>query len=112
MRLTAALALLSMAGVPLGAGFIAKELAYDALADGGFAGSSLVLGIVVVGSMLTVAYAARFYWGAFVQPRRSVALAAEDEALPPSPVHVRQSQPADATLCCRPDLRHGHQAVP
>ena len=45
-----------MAGVPLGAGFIAKELAYDALAAGGFAGSSLVLAVVVGGSMLTVAY--------------------------------------------------------
>ncbi|WP_421121724.1 hydrogen gas-evolving membrane-bound hydrogenase subunit E [Aquihabitans daechungensis] len=85
VQVTAALALLSMAGVPLGAGFIAKELAYDALAEGGFAGSMLVLGIVVVGSMLTVAYAARFYWGAFVRPRRVDAPPASDRAPTPSP---------------------------
>ena len=67
--------------MPLGAGFIAKELAYDALAAGGFAGSSLVLAVVVGGSMLTVAYAARFYWGAFT--RRQPAPA--DSQLAPSP---------------------------
>jgi multicomponent Na+:H+ antiporter subunit A len=60
----------SMAGVPLGAGFVAKELAYDGLLDGGFTGSALVLAVTVAGSMLSVAYAARFYWGAFVVPRR------------------------------------------
>ena len=58
----------SMAGVPLGAGFVAKELAYDALGDAPFAGERLVLAVVVAGSMLTVAYAVRFYWGAFVAP--------------------------------------------
>ena len=64
------LAVASMAGVPLGAGFIAKELAYDSLADGASLGAAIVLAVVVAGSMLTVAYAARFYWGAFVAPRR------------------------------------------
>ena len=64
------LAAASMAGVPLGAGFIAKELAYDALGAGSFAAGGVVLAIAVAGSMLTVAYAARFYWGAFVEPRR------------------------------------------
>jgi multicomponent Na+:H+ antiporter subunit A len=73
------LAALSMAGVPLGAGFIAKELAYDALADGGFAGASLVLAVAVAGSMLTVAYAARFCWGAFLGPRGSE----QDQDAPP-----------------------------
>ena len=33
-------------------------------------GSALVLAVVVAGSMLTVAYGVRFYWGAFVAPRR------------------------------------------
>jgi multicomponent Na+:H+ antiporter subunit A len=63
-------AALSMAGVPLGAGFVAKEFAYDSLADAPFAGGALVLAAVVAGSMLTVAYTARLYWGAFVAPRR------------------------------------------
>jgi len=60
----------SMAGVPLGAGFVAKELAYGALHGGGFPGSGFVLLVAVAGSMLTAAYAVRFHWGAFVAPRR------------------------------------------
>ncbi len=64
------LAVASMAGVPLGAGFVAKELAYDALGAGAFSGSALVLAASVAGSMLTVAYGGRFYWDAFVAPRR------------------------------------------
>ena len=74
------LAAASMAGVPLGAGFVAKELAYDALGDLPFDGGALVLAVVVVGSMLTVAYTVRFYWGMFVAPRRRA-----HEAPGPSP---------------------------
>ena len=77
------LALLSMAGVPLGAGFIAKELAYDGLGAGAFGGSGAVLAAAVSGSMLTVAYAAHFYWGAFVGPRRRAGAGAT--AAPPAP---------------------------
>ena len=65
LRIVTLLAAGSMAGVPLGAGFIAKELAYDGLGGGGFSGSGLVLALAVAGSMLTAAYAARFYSGAF-----------------------------------------------
>src|SRR3954452_20186820 len=64
------LAAASMAGIPLGAGFVAKELAYDGLAHARFAAHVLVEVVVVVGSMFTVAYAARFWWGAFPGPRR------------------------------------------
>ena len=78
------LAAASMAGVPLGAGFVAKELAYDALLGRGFAGSALVLAIAVGGSMLTAAYAARFYWGAFVAPRRRPVPHGDLPAAPPS----------------------------
>lgn len=74
----------TMAGVPLGAGFIAKELAYDALGDASFTGGKLVLAVVVAGSMLTAAYAIRFYWGAFVAPRRRV-IDASDASDAPSP---------------------------
>jgi multicomponent Na+:H+ antiporter subunit A len=70
LEVVTVLAAASMAGVPLGAGFVAKELAYDALGAGPFAASGVVLAVAVAGSMLTVAYAARFYWGAFVEPRR------------------------------------------
>lgn len=70
VEIVTVLAVVSMAGIPLGAGFVAKELAYDALNAGAFAGSGVVLAAAVAGSMLTVAYGARFYWGAFVEPRR------------------------------------------
>jgi multicomponent Na+:H+ antiporter subunit A len=61
----------SMAGVPLTAGFIAKEADFDAFVDARFDGHWLLLAVVVVGSVLTAAYATKFYWGAFVAPRRA-----------------------------------------
>jgi multicomponent Na+:H+ antiporter subunit A len=69
----AALAVASMAGVPPLFGFLAKEAALDSLANllhGGDIGlppavGALVLGAVVLGSTLTVAYSLRFWWGAF-----------------------------------------------
>src|SRR5690606_10839418 len=64
----------SMAGIPLFAGFVAKEAAYDALGHAGFGGAGVVLAVAVVGSMLTLAYGIRFVRGAFVMPRgRAVA---------------------------------------
>jgi multicomponent Na+:H+ antiporter subunit A len=67
------LAAISMAGVPLGAGFVAKEIAYEALGDVPFGGGAALLAVVVGGSALTAAYTVRFYWGAFVAPRRGEA---------------------------------------
>ncbi|MDN5764219.1 MAG: Na+/H+ antiporter subunit A [Humibacillus sp.] len=68
----ACLAALSMAGVVPLAGFVAKEGALESLWDAARAGqplspafASLALATVVVGSALTVAYTARFIWGAF-----------------------------------------------
>lgn len=60
------LAAASMAGVPLLLGFISKEAAFESLlrAELG-AWRHVVLGVVVVGSVLTFAYSARFVWGAF-----------------------------------------------
>jgi multicomponent Na+:H+ antiporter subunit A len=72
LTVVALLAAASMAGVPVTAGFIAKELAYGALSDAAFTFHLAVLACAVAGSMLTVAYAMRFYWGAFVAPRRAV----------------------------------------
>ncbi|MEW1960196.1 Na+/H+ antiporter subunit A [Kineococcus sp. NPDC059986] len=50
----------SMAGVPVAAGFVAKEAAYAA-----FLHDPVVLGVLVLGSVLTAAYSARFVWGTF-----------------------------------------------
>jgi multicomponent Na+:H+ antiporter subunit A len=78
------LAAASMAGVPLDVGFVAKELAYDSLGDASFGGHTVVLAATVAGSMLTVAYTVRFYWGAFVAPRRRTPAAAGASPPPPS----------------------------
>ncbi|MGO4237101.1 Na+/H+ antiporter subunit A [Pseudarthrobacter sp. YAF2] len=60
----------SMAGVPLLAGFVAKESVLEAFvhhATGPHAGpwGMVVLAGLVAGSILTFAYSARFMWGAF-----------------------------------------------
>lgn len=70
VEVVAGVSVASMAGVPLTLGFLAKEGAYGAFHHGGFRASALVLALCVGGSMLTVAYSARFWWGAFVAPRR------------------------------------------
>jgi multicomponent Na+:H+ antiporter subunit A len=59
-----ALAVLSMAGLPPTLGYVSKEAALEAFLHGG-AGELLVLGGVVAGSALTVAYSARLLWGGF-----------------------------------------------
>ena len=68
--LTGALATASMIGLPPFAGYVAKEAALGALGHdaGGWLGG-VVLGSVVVGSGLTVAYGLRFFWGAFAIKR-------------------------------------------
>lgn len=70
----------SMAGLPLLAGFVAKEAAYAAALDAGFAWSAWVSAGVVAGSVLTVAYSTRIIWGAFVVPARRKA--ADDHPSP------------------------------
>ncbi|NHC46975.1 Na+/H+ antiporter subunit A [Motilibacter aurantiacus] len=68
LAVVAALAAASMAGLPPLLGFVGKEAAYAALLDAPeLAGwvSGLALAGLVVGSMLTFAYSARFVWGAF-----------------------------------------------
>lgn len=57
---------LSMAGLPPLVGFIAKEEAFEAFLSGEIGAlSGAALAGIAVGSVLTVAYTARFLWGAF-----------------------------------------------
>ncbi|MCB7135094.1 Na+/H+ antiporter subunit A [Cellulosimicrobium marinum] len=67
-----ALATASMIGLPPFAGYVAKEAALEALLHGEGPGwlDAVVLWSVVVGSMLTVAYGLRFWWGAFSSRKR------------------------------------------
>ena len=67
MPMVAAMAVaaaISMAGIPPMLGFAAKEAGYAGLLDGGTWGLAATA-IMAVGSALTVAYSARFLWGAF-----------------------------------------------
>jgi multicomponent Na+:H+ antiporter subunit A len=67
LGIVAAIGAASMAGVPLLAGFVAKESVLEAFvhhAQGGPWGAAVLAGIVL-GSILTFAYSARFMWGAF-----------------------------------------------
>ncbi len=66
VAVTAALAVASMAGLPPLLGFVAKEVVLSALLDSATdpLGWIALLG-VAVGSAFTVAYGARFLWGAF-----------------------------------------------
>ncbi|MBO0609922.1 Na+/H+ antiporter subunit A [Myceligenerans salitolerans] len=66
--LAAALATASMIGLPPFAGYVAKEAALEAWAHDGDVLASVMIGVVGVGSALTVAYGLRFLWGAF-KPR-------------------------------------------
>ncbi len=59
---TATLAVASMAGLPPLLGYVAKEAALEALVHDS---QWLVFGIIVLGSVFTVGYSLRFWWGAF-----------------------------------------------
>jgi multicomponent Na+:H+ antiporter subunit A len=66
----AGLAAASMAGLPPLLGFVAKEAAFTALLEGGLTnrGAALFeLAGLVLGSVITAAYTARFFWGAFAR---------------------------------------------
>lgn len=56
----------SMAGLPPVLGFVAKEKAIDTYLEyGEFTGATVVLVVIVIGSILTFAYSARFVQGVF-----------------------------------------------
>ncbi|HSL57555.1 MAG TPA: hydrogen gas-evolving membrane-bound hydrogenase subunit E [Acidimicrobiales bacterium] len=62
---SAAAASMSMAGIPPLLGFVTKEAGLLGYVDAPGAGANWALAGIVVGSMLTTAYTARFWWGAF-----------------------------------------------
>lgn len=67
---TAVLAVASMAGLPLTFGFVAKESVLAALLASsqlGHAAGWISLAVIALGSLLTVAYSARFLWGGFAR---------------------------------------------
>ncbi len=64
VKVMAVIGAASMAGLPPLLGFIAKEKAIDTYLEyGDFAGAGLTLAVIVVGSILTFAYSARFVLG-------------------------------------------------
>ncbi len=64
-----ALCAASMAGLPPMIGFVAKEAVYETYLHHPDSWSVVVLVVLVTGSVLTVAYSARFLWGAwFTKP--------------------------------------------
>lgn len=70
LAIVAGIAAASMAGVPPLAGFVAKESVFEAFVHYGTDPASrpwglILLGGLVLGSILTFAYSARFMWGAF-----------------------------------------------
>ncbi|MBX7068621.1 MAG: DUF4040 domain-containing protein [Microthrixaceae bacterium] len=65
-----AVAAASMAGVPLVLGFVAKEAAYESLLHQESVFGRVALCAVVLGSVVTFAYSARFVVGTFVAPAR------------------------------------------
>ncbi|WP_448630928.1 Na+/H+ antiporter subunit A [Cellulomonas soli] len=97
-----ALATASMIGLPPFAGFVAKEAALESLAhlDGGL-GTFLVVA-VAVGSVLTVAYGLRLWWGAFATKRvvaHEALLPAADGTVPSAsaPLPDGSAEPAPIT---------------
>ncbi|HET8879329.1 MAG TPA: Na+/H+ antiporter subunit A, partial [Arthrobacter sp.] len=67
LAVVAAIGAASMAGVPPLAGFVAKESVFEVFVHHAGSGvwGQVVLAGVVLGSILTFAYSARFMWGAF-----------------------------------------------
>ncbi|WP_110588086.1 Na+/H+ antiporter subunit A [Microbacterium suaedae] len=79
----------SMAGVPPLLGFVAKEAALTSLIEAGADGStwaSVALVGVVIGSILTTAYAIRFVWGAFWRKRDARGVPRPETEWPDPPI--------------------------
>ena len=76
----ATVAVLSMVGLPPAFGFVAKEAVLTAFLDAGTGIGWVALIGVSLGSVLTVAYGARFLWGAFARKPDVDQVTVEDDA--------------------------------
>ncbi|MFZ4842702.1 Na+/H+ antiporter subunit A [Mycetocola saprophilus] len=84
-----ALAIASMAGIPPLLGFVAKESIFGAFLQAAEAGDPygwIALIGTAVGSILTVAYSARFFWGAFAT--RTAACVSTEWHKPPTAILI------------------------
>ncbi|MGM1018400.1 MAG: Na+/H+ antiporter subunit A [Actinomycetota bacterium] len=89
MTTVAFISIASMAGIAPTIGFVAKEGALTALLDDALAGSAwglVALIGVILGSILTAAYGARFLWGAFFTKRDEKGEKLADTPWPDPPV--------------------------
>lgn len=77
----ATIAAASMAGLPPTFGFVAKEAVYSSLLESADKTAIIALIGIMIGSMLTVAYSARFVWGAFSSKPGVDDIARRDERL-------------------------------
>jgi multicomponent Na+:H+ antiporter subunit A len=87
----AGLACASMAGLPPFLGFVGKEAAFTALEKGGVpdrVAAWVTLAAIVLGSVFTVAYTARFLWGAFARKPDLPDSAPEELEHPPGPLFL------------------------
>jgi multicomponent Na+:H+ antiporter subunit A len=87
----ACLAGASMAGLPPFLGFVGKEAAFTALETGGVpdrVAALVTLAAIVLGSVFTVAYTARFLWGAFARKPDLPDAAPEELEHPPGPLFL------------------------
>lgn len=86
-----ALATASMIGLPPFAGYVAKESGLEAAVHLGGGWGTTVLALVAVGSVLTVGYGLRLWWGAFATKRAvlpAAAVAGPDGAATTTPLAV------------------------
>ena len=101
----AGLATASMIGLPPFAGYVAKEAALEAaLHDVGTVSGTAVVASIVVGSMLTVAYGLRFWWGAFASKRSVPLIADADAVAEAAPVEPHGPSGSEPLTITRPSL--------
>lgn len=99
--LAGALATASMIGLPPFAGFVAKEAALESLAHLGEGLGTFLLVAVAVGSLLTVAYGLRLWWGAFATKRvvsHEALLPSADGTVPSASAPVPDGSAEPATI--------------
>ncbi|GAA4724293.1 multicomponent Na+:H+ antiporter subunit A [Promicromonospora umidemergens] len=101
--LAATLATASMIGLPPFAGYVAKEAALAAWSHDGDLLGKIMIGVVAVGSALTVAYGLRFLWGAFKPRLRSLP---DPEGLPGDGARKESPGEPAATLDASPATVH------